>query len=281
MAAVTAGCGGGSNSSSHGALPVDPVAAAATKSQNAGAARVRFSMAIGSLQGQAKTIRMSGTGAIDGTSSEMRFKLGSMFGQMGIPAAAMKKLAHASIEGITLEENGDFVIYVHFGFLTSQIPGHKQWVKLNLSKFGAAEGMGSLLSGSQFEPSDLLGMLEAEGAAVRKVGTATVDGVATTHYRVAVDLAKVFQTKGLTSPMLKSVASQMKTVDDDVWIGKDGLVRRIRTAYSMPMLNGAPRMSMTMDIYDYGARITIAAPPSSEVFGGTQLAQQGISNSLP
>lgn len=282
LAAVTAGCGGGGgNNSSHSALPLDPVAAAATKSQNAGAARIRFTMAIGSGQSQGKAIRVNGTGAIDGTSSQMTFKLGSMVGQTGIPAAAVKKLAHASIKGISLEENGDFVLYMHFGFLTSQIPGHKPWLKLDLSKFGKAEGLGSLLSGSQFEPSDLLGMLKAEGATVHKVGEATVDGVSTTHFRVAIDLAKVFQSKGLTSPLLKSMAARMKTAYDDVWIGKDGLVRRIRTAYSMPTLNGAPRMSMTMDIYDYGAHVTIAAPPSSEVYDGTQLAQQGVANSLP
>ena len=59
------------------------------------------------------------------------------------------------------------------------------------------------MSGSQFQPSDLLGMLKAEGAKVQKLGPATIDGVATTHYRVTIDLAKALQSKGLTSPMLK------------------------------------------------------------------------------
>jgi hypothetical protein len=31
---------------------------------------------------------------------------------------------------------------------------------------------------------------------------------------------------------------------------------------------------MTMDFYDYGAHVTIAAPPRSDVFDGTQLAQK-------
>jgi hypothetical protein len=37
---------------------------------------------------------------------------------------------------------------------------------------------------------------------------------------------------------------------------------------------------MAMDLYDYGAHITIAAPPSSDVFDATQLAQQGLGNAF-
>ena len=44
-------------------------------------------------------------------------------------------------------------------------------------------------------------MLKAEGAKVDKVGSATVDGTATTHYRVKIDMAKALKAKGLTSPV--------------------------------------------------------------------------------
>lgn len=281
-AAVTAGCGGGSDNSAKSALSLDPVAAAATKSQNAGAARIRFSMAIagGKLQ---KSVQMRGVGAIDGTSSEMSFNLGSMLGEMGAPPAALKKLAHASIKAIALEQSGDFVMYMHLGFLSSEIPGGKQWIKLDFSKLGTKDGVdfGKLFSGSQLEPSDLLTMLESEGATVHKVGAATVEGVSTTRYHVTVDLAKALQSKGLESPMLKAAVGQMKTASDDVWVGKDGLVRRIRMAYSLPAMASGSHMAMTMDLYDYGAHIKIAAPPSDEVYDGTQLAQSGMSSSLP
>lgn len=278
-ASLVSGCGGGSGTQS--ALSLDPVAAAAAKTQNAGAARIRFSMAVSGMQG--KSLQMRGSGAIDGTSSEMSFKLGSMVGQMGIPSPALKKLAHSSLKAISLVENGDYVMYMHLGFLSSQIPGGKPWIKLALSKLGKQAGLdlGSMLSGGQFEPTDLLALLRAEGAKVHKVGAATIDGAATTHYRVTVDLAKALRSKGLASPMLKGIAAHMKSVSDDVWIGKDGLVRRIRAAYSMPTLPSSPRMAMTMNLYDYGAHVTIAAPPSSEVFDATQLAQAGIGSSLP
>jgi hypothetical protein len=36
------------------------------------------------------------------------------------------------------------------------------------------------------------------------------------------------------------------------------------------------RMAMTMDLFDYGANLSIAAPPSSQVFDATSFAQQGL-----
>jgi hypothetical protein len=35
---------------------------------------------------------------------------------------------------------------------------------------------------------------------------------------------------------------------------------------------------MTMSLYDYGAHVSIAAPPSSQVFDATSFAQQGLSS---
>jgi len=271
VAAVTAGCGGGSTSS---ALSLDPVAAAATKTQDAGAARIRFALAIGSSQLQGKTIRIHGTGVLDGTSAQMSFKFPSLAGQLG---PGLRQLRNAAVKEVALEQDGDYVMYTHLGFLTSELPGGKQWIKLDISKLGKSAGvdLGKLMAGSQLSPTDLLGMLKSEGAKVQKLGTANVGGTTATHYRVRVDVAKALKAKGLTSPLFSSVATKMKTLSEDVWIGKDGLVRRIELAYGR-LQGGSPRLAMTMNLFDYGAHVSIAAPPSGDVFDATQFAQQGI-----
>lgn len=276
VAAVSAGCGGGTTN----AVQLDPVSAAATKTQNAGAARIRFAMSLGGRQLGGKALRVRGSGALDGTSAEMSFKLGSMLGQLGLPSAELGRLRNASLKEILLEQNGDYVIYMQVPFLASQIPGGKQWIELDLSKLGKSAGIdvGKLMSGSQFEPSDLLSMLHAEGAKVHKLGAATIDGTATTHYRVTIDPAKALQSKGLTSPLFQGVASHLKTISAGVWVGRDGLVRRVRFAYSVP--KGAAHLALTMDLYDYGAHVSIAAPPSSQVFDATQFAQQGLAGAI-
>jgi hypothetical protein len=271
-AAVTAGCGGGSTNS---AVQLDPVSAAASKTQNEGAVRVHLRMVV---SGKGQKVRMRGTGAFDGDSAELSFKLGSMPGRMGLPsgAASMAQLAHTTMKEVALEQNGDYVIYLRIPLLSSELPGGKAWVKLDLSELGKSEGidLGQLTSGGQLQPNDLLGMLEGEGARVQTVGPATIDGVATTHYRVTIDLAKALESSGLTSPMLKDLAGRVKTASGNVWIGKDGLVRRVQFAYGVP--RKAMRIAMTMDLYDYGAQISVAAPPSSAVFDATLLAEQGL-----
>jgi hypothetical protein len=262
-AAVTSGCGGGSSNS----LVLDPVSAAAKKTQDAGAARVRFAVALSGAQLQGKTVRLHGSGAIDGTSARLSIKLGSLLRQAGLPAGA-------SMKEIALENNGDFVLYVQLGALSSYLPSGKQWIELNLSKLGKSAGvdLGKLLAGSQFQPGDLLSMLKAEGAKIRKLGRATVNGTATTHYRVTIDTGKALRAKGLTSPLLAGVAAEAPKVPEDVWVGKDGLVHRIRLVYSYEHSH----FGMTMDLFDYGAHVTIAAPPQGSVFDATQLAQQGL-----
>jgi hypothetical protein len=269
VAAVTAGCGGGGKN----ALAFDPVSAAASKTQHAGAARVRFSLAFNLPQLQGKVLRMNGTGAIDGTSGEMTFGLGSLLQQAGIPAGS-------SMKEIFLKENGDFVTYMNLGALSSRIPGGKQWIRLDLSKLGSSQGLdfSKLLSGSGLQPTDLLSLLKTEGATVSKVGPAKVDGVASTHYHVVVDMAKALEARGLTSPMLAGVAAEMPTVPEDVWIGKDGLVHRIKLSFGLDQQGKQVQMSIAMDLYDYGANVSIAAPPAGDVFDATDFAQQRLGN---
>jgi hypothetical protein len=277
-AVVTAGCGSAGTGSP---LQLDPVSAAVTKTQDAGAAHVSLNIV---LRGHGRVVRLHGTGAIDGTSAEMSFKLGSLLGQAGIPASAVPsgigaKLGHGSLKEVALEQDGDYVVYLRLGFLSSQLPGGVQWIKLDVTKLGKSAGLdlSSLMSGSELQPADLLSMLEAEGATVQKVGPATIDGVATTQYHVTIDTAKALQSSGLTAPLLSQLAAKMKTVSENVWIDKDGLVRRVASGFSSP---AGPRAAMTMDISDYGAHVTIAAPPSSQVFDATQLAQQGLARAL-
>jgi hypothetical protein len=270
LTAVTAGCGGGKSR-----VGFDPVSAAATKTQHAGASRVRFSLAFSVPQLPGKMLRMRGTGAIDGTSGEMTFDMGSILEQAGLTGGG-------SMKEIFLKEDGDFVIYMQLGALASQIPGGKQWIRLDFSRLGEAKGLdfNKLLSGSQLQPTDLLSMLKTEGATVRKVGFEKVNGTVTTHYHVTVDLAKALAARGLSSPMLAGIAAQAPSIPEDVWVGQDGLVRRVRLSYSLEQQGKSVSMAMAMDIYDYGVDLKIAAPPSSDVFDATDLAQQGLGSAF-
>lgn len=250
-AGVSAGCGGGS------ALSLDPVASAATKTQQAGAARLRLALAIAGPRTQGRTVRLTGSGAIDGTSSELSIET---------PAA------DTSFKEISLEQNGDYLVFLQVGSLASRLPSGKHWIELDVTRLGGAFGLAGLLSSTQISPSDVLSMLKAEGSTLHNLGAATVDGTATTHYRITIDVAKALQASGETSPLLAGVASTLSKVPVDVWVGKDNLLRRIAVTGGSSRTAG--RLGLTMDIYDYGAHVTIAAPPKSDVFDVTKLALQ-------
>ena len=270
VAGVSAGCGGGSQ-----AVALDPVAAAATKTQAAGAARIRYTLAIAAPRLPGATVRIKGKGVIDGTSGIATFDLGSALAPAGVPAGS-------SITAISLKEGGDYVVYMQLGPLASRIPGGKKWLELDLSKLGSSAGidLNQLMSGSQIQPTDVLSLLKTVGAEVQRVGSATVDGTLTTHYRVTVDLAKALEAEGLTSPLLAGIAAEMPRIPEDVWIGSDGLVRRIKLAYALQHQGKSMRMEMAMDIYDYGVDVTIAAPPRNDVFDATQLAGQHLGSAF-
>jgi hypothetical protein len=266
-AAVTAGCGGGSR-----ALALDPVSAAATKTQQAGAAHVRLTLALSSPQlTQSRAVTVRGTGAVDGTSAELTLSdLGSLCSTApGCPAGA-----NSPVTTIFLHQNGDYLLYVKSGLAATYLPADKQWVELDVTKLGASAGvdLDKVLSGAELQPSDLLSMLRASGAKISTVGPATIDGAATTHYRVTVDVAKALQAKGLTSPLFGGVATHVSTIPANVWIGQDGLVRRISISYAASQRH----VHMTTDFLDYGAPVTIAAPASSAVFDATPLVQMGL-----
>jgi hypothetical protein len=70
----------------------------------------------------------------------------------------------------------------------------------------------------------------------------------------------------------------MPELPADVWIGKDGLVRRVALSYGLTQKGQRAHLDMRMDLFDYGANVTIAAPPSNDVLDATQFAQQGISS---
>lgn len=269
VAAVTAGCGGGTDS----AVSLDPVAAAATKTQNAGAARVDYAIAVKTPQSHG-TIKLNGAGAINGTSSELSFDMGPLLLRAGahLPLSLTEsQIVHAKLKAIALEQSGDYLIYLDLGPLASQIPGGKQWIELDLSKLGQSSGfdLSKLMSGAQFQPGDLLSMLKAEGATVHKVGSATIDGTATTHYRVSIDMAKALKQDGVTNPSLAAAAAKAKNASENVWVGQDGLLRRVQVGYDAAKTH----VAMTMSLSDYGAHVTIAAPPSGSVYDATQLAQ--------
>src|SRR5947208_2403784 len=189
LALVLAGCGGGGtnasnqqgqNDQSNGGPAQSAIAAAATKTSNAGSARVSFTATV-NAPGQ-KVVSFDGNGSLDYRTKrgKLTYDISKLIGTTGLSGGNGR--AEVIIE--------DQIIYMKFPLLTQQIPGGKDWIKLDLQKLSKAQGfnLGSLAQLSQSDPTQALQYLRAASSDVQTVGKEQVRGVETTHYKLTVDL---------------------------------------------------------------------------------------------
>jgi hypothetical protein len=271
-----AGCGGAS-------AALDPVASAATRSQQAGTADMTFSATFSSpgLAG-GKSFTLSGSGLVGARQAELTFDMSRILQQAGAPPGT-----DATFEEIFVDQGGDYVLYMRMGLL-GPLLGGKHWLKIDASKVGRKLGFdfGKLAGGQTTQdPSQLLDLLRATSGEVDDLGAETIDGTPTTHYRATVDLAKAAKVDGISDQTLQQLtqAGAPTTIPEDVWIGSDGLVRRFRLSYAMTSSGVPLRMTITIGLGNYGTAASITAPPEADVYDASELVLQGLGkqSSLP
>ncbi len=153
--------------------------------------------------------------------------------------------------------------------------GGAHWLKM--PNFGAA---GLVPGFDQSDPTQFLAYLETISNSVKKVGTESIRGVETTHYSAILDLAKAVNRSHVPASLKDALGKIFKkdgsslTIPADVWVDNDGLARRIQLKLDLGKLaddsaagnnaDGASTMTMSMDLYDFGAPVHVAAPPASD-----------------
>jgi LppX_LprAFG lipoprotein len=140
-------------------------------------------------------------------------------------------------------------------------PG-RPWTK-NAS--GATE-IGAALK--KADPRQTLQMLSSIGT-LKPVGTETINGVRATHYSVTVDLAKVAKQQPDLAGLINNLIKQgVKVQDVQLWA--DSQKRPVRLVTSVQLPNPADptkkiTSAQTVDYTDWGAPVTIAAPPADQI----------------
>ena len=130
-------------------------------------------------------------------------------------------------------------------------------------------------------PHSTLDYLKAVAGAIETVGTDEVRGVSTTHYRTNVDLTKYAKLvpeaqREQLSSMLDQLVRQtgLRQIPVDVWVGEDGLVRKLEMTMTMtePGTNQTAAASMSYEMFDYGKPVHITLPLPAETVDVTALA---------
>jgi hypothetical protein len=264
-AVALTGCGAGQAVSAI----VDPVARAADDTARVSGYRINATVNVTSAAG---TFTASIAGTLDTASHT-----GSL-------------TTHEVVAGRTIaltEKITGTVVYISTAGEPAFAPlsGGKPWLMLNeareVSAFGPLPGEGS-------DPSQFVDYLRAVGARPTRVGTATVGGVATTHYRAVIDLTRypalVPAARHAAAARAVSAIERLlgaHTLPVDVWIGADRLVRRISIAIPECVDQQHLTMSMTMDLSDYGPQPPVQAPPAAQIRDVTQLVASSLKNAAP
>ena len=263
VAVLAAGCGSGG-----GTLSLDPVASAATKTQQAGTYAFDYTA---SMQVLGQEFSFSGNGESDTTNGRMQMTMDFS----GLPASMTQSGSTAQFV------LADKVMYLKMPFLSGMLPDGKQWMKVDLAKAARHAGT-SLGSFSQVDPQQWLQQLLASSD-TQNLGTDTVQGEQMTHYRTTVDPSKL--SSKLSASQRAAVQKAMKqigmsTIPVDVWVDGKGLLRQESISMTLGQALQSATMKMTFDMHDFGETVDVQVPPADQVFDAGAALRSGLVPSL-
>jgi hypothetical protein len=167
------------------------------------------------------------------------------------------------------------------------VTGGKPWLKLDFSRALGAFGLGGLTTQSS-NPAQFLDYLRAVGAKHTRVGTATVDGVPTTHYHVVINLdnyPKLFpasqRAAAARGVSTLETAIGSHTMPMDAWIDSHSLLRRTSFSFGECVQSQRLTLAMTMNLSHYGHQTVPAAPSPSDAYDLTPLLVKTLKNYKP
>ncbi|MFD7661189.1 hypothetical protein [Streptomyces sp. NPDC059788] len=157
-----------------------------------------------------------------------------------------------------------------------QLPQGKSWLKVDLKKLMERSG-----NHTQYDdPTASFAYTKGIGDKdVTKVGTETVDGTATTHYKVSVDVAKLAEGNAQQAKQLRAQLGDRLPLD--IWLDGQGRIRQekveVRPKRGKQGSSGArTAVSTTLKFGDFGTEANVTAPPAKDTVDITdKAAQQG------
>ncbi len=206
-------------------------------------------------------------------------------GAGAITAAGDMKFAGAqSAEQMTMTLPGmgdlqtvmvDKVVYLKIPSSLAGIAGGsstKPWTKIDLTGSGAlAKSLGSTANlADQADPTQLINQI-AQSGTITSVRSEALNGVATKHYAITVDVQKMIATMGTGSAAEQQSLSALgvKSMPFDIWVNSDNLPVKITTKLAMSGLTGggASEVDMTVTYSNWGESVNIQAPSADQVGG--------------
>ncbi len=166
-----------------------------------------------------------------------------------------------------------FAVYTHSSRLSQLLGSGRRWVKVNAAKVSEAAGVDvSALTQTGQDPTQVVRQLRAVSGDVETVGEEDVRGVATTHHRATVDLRRYpdlvpAAERAAAREAIDALIEQTgaSTVPVEIWVGEDGLVRRLAQKLELKVPGGPTAIEQRFELYDFGAKVAVTVPGADEV----------------
>lgn len=259
LAAALAGCSSGSKGSGDGSgsAAEDVHAVQAAYATTTDAKTARTTMKIQVKQGGAESgqqVAMSATGVLN-----LSERSGAL--KMSLPQGVKAQMVFT--RNVLYEKLPAQAL--------SRIGVRTPWISIDMDKVAKAETGSSLSQLQQQEPSnplDELGYLKGASSKITKLGTANIDGAATTHYRVVLDL-----DKQKNPPAVRKLKQALGSANlpAQVWIDSSGRLRKLVLTEKLNNAGGSTgqqagpiTVSVNVGLSDFGTPVTIATPPNGQ-----------------
>jgi hypothetical protein len=170
--------------------------------------------------------------------------------------------------------------------ITSQLPGGRPWISINLRQLSSAmnlPALGSLMSSnsSMSDPSQYMNYLKS-AASVTNLGQETIDGVQTTHYSAQLKLSKL--TDAVPPALRQSMAQMVRTLEQrfhasyqpiNVWIDQSNLIRKIQMTIDESVGGQSVTSQITEQFTAYGTQPAPSVPPAGQTTNVLSLIANG------
>ena len=183
----------------------------------------------------------------------------------GVPEG-FAEMFEEPLETITIGET----VWMRFPLFTMFLGVEEgKWVEIppdQASELTSGFGLGEQVS----SPTAVLEQFRDAEAEVEELGTETVRGVETTHYRLVVDVAAMVED--LPAEERAQAEQELGGVEQfpvEVWVGEDGRLYRYRADLTPEMIQGQSQdvesATVEMEFFDYGEDVGVTAPPADQV----------------
>lgn len=162
----------------------------------------------------------------------------------------------APIVGRLTTVSSDGASYVKLPDNRADALGH-HWLALRLLAAGAPAAVGGQ------DPLAAL-QLVSDPKTVVHVGQERIRGVATEHYRVQLDPARLADSvskSGLNISLPPGALASLKNAGIDLWVDDDNLPRRMKMSFDVASV----KADLSFDYLDYGKPFTVTVPAASDV----------------